>query len=217
MNGEFSAQKSEESCPMSHSSREPTFSDGFYISSSITTVLHPYSKYQEAEFQCHEQDLQSTLWKWKWVFFLINYFLNVDFMYFMVTISTFYLDLLLQSILNLTQNETTGYSLLHSVSLVICAYFLFSCFIAYAILTFRYCRIKHQCGHQQKQRDWSHIHIPHIKFHTPTLNWSRIHNSQSLEKSMRKTHENSFAMTSSILLLVRGSFFWDAPILILDE
>ena len=103
-------------------------------------------------------------------FFLINYFLNVDFMYFMVTISTFYLDLLLQSILNLTQNETTGYSLLHSVSLVICAYFLFSCFIAYAILTFRYCRIKHQRGHQQKQCDWSHIHIPHIKFHTPTLN-----------------------------------------------
>ena len=76
--------------------------------------------------------------------------------------------------------------MLHSVSLVIRAYFLFSCFIAYAILTFRYCRIKHQRGHQQKQRDWSHINIPHIKFHTPTLNWSRIHNSKSLEKSIRK-------------------------------
>ena len=42
--------------------------------------------------------------------FLINYFLPVDFMYFIVTISTFYLGLLLQSILNLTQHETTGYA-----------------------------------------------------------------------------------------------------------
>lgn len=48
MNGEVSAQESEESCPVSHNSHEPTFSDRFYISSSITTVLHPYSKYQEA-------------------------------------------------------------------------------------------------------------------------------------------------------------------------
>lgn len=46
----------------------------------------------------------------EFVFFLINYFLPVDFMYFIVTISTFYLGLLLQSILNLTQHETTGYS-----------------------------------------------------------------------------------------------------------
>ena len=97
--------------------------------------------------------------------------------------------------------------MLHSVSLVTCAYFLFSYFIAYVILTFRYCRIKHQVGHQQKQHDWSHINIPRIKFHTFTLNWSMIHTSQSLEKSMIKTHEKSFGMMSSILLLIRGNFF----------
>ena len=95
MNGELGAQKSEESCPMSHSSREPTFSDGFYISPSITTVLHPYSKYQEAEFQCHEQDLQGTLWKWKWVlFFFYKLFPNCGFRVFY----SYYIYLLLRSL-----------------------------------------------------------------------------------------------------------------------
>lgn len=108
LNGELNAQKLEENCPMPHSSHEPTFSDWFSISFSITAVLHLYPKYQEVEFHCHEQDLQRTLLKWKyWVLLLIS-FLIVDGMYLIVTISTFYLFLLLQSILNFTQHKTVG-------------------------------------------------------------------------------------------------------------
>lgn len=86
-------------------------------------------------------------------FLLVIYLITVGFLNILVTISIFYLFFLFQSIHDFTQHKTDNFlpkgDTLHSVSLIIYACcFLSNCFIFYVILTFRYCRIKHQLGHQ---------------------------------------------------------------------